>query len=192
MRISPIPVVLAVIIALGVAGCATPPWSTIPGPQRAAKIAVTADLPAGWARFNPDAGLLLTKDGPLLQSVQMRRHKYGAKLENTDRTIERNAEPLEAAQLLLDAMMADQSKHQLAVLDNRPAVVSGYPGFRLEVTYKSTDGLTMHETTYVALTAESYVIIRFQAPERHYHERDAGEFERIVASVKIDEQPGKS
>jgi hypothetical protein len=192
MRISPIHPVSTLIIVLALGGCATPPWNTTPGPQRSEKLAVTADLPPGWARFNPDAGLLFTKDGILIQAVQVRRDKYGARMKNTDRVIDKGAEPQEAAQLLIDALMADQEKPHLAVIDNRPATVGGHPGFRLEVTYKTTEGLTMHETIYVALTGESYVIIRYRAPERHYQERSAGDFERIVTSIKIDEQPAKS
>jgi len=176
---------LALIASAALTGCVST-WTATPGPQRADKIGVTAELPAGWSRFNPDAGLVMTRDGMLLQSVVVARDKYETKIANTERKISANTEAIEAAQILIDAMKADQSKHHLELLDNQPATVAGHPGFRLEVTYKTGDGLTLHETIYVALTEDSYVIVRYTAPNRYYHERDAGAFEQIVASLQID------
>jgi hypothetical protein len=190
MRIRTILSIPALIAFAALAGCVST-WNTTVGPQRAEKIGVSAALPAGWARFNPDPGLVLTKDGLLLQTVRVSRDKYGTKLVNTDRTIAGGTEAQEAAQVMIDAMTADQTRHHLTVIDNRPATVGGHPGFRYEVTYRTVDGLTMHETIYVALTADSYVVVRYTAPDRHYHERNAGEFERIVASLQIDDTLAK-
>jgi hypothetical protein len=172
-------------------GC-TSIWVTTPGPQSSAKIGVSADLPAGWARYTPGQGLMFTKDGALLQSIVVTRDKYDTKLENTDRKLTKGMEPQEAAQTLLDGMAADQGRHHLQVVDNRPATVGGLPGFRLEVTYKTAEGLTMHETLYVALTGDSYVVVKFTAPHRYFQERHAGEFEKVVASLKIEDKPARS
>lgn len=182
---------VALISAAAFTGCVQPTWNAAPGPQRAEKIGVSADLPAGWSRFNPDAGLTLTRDGLLLQSVVVTRDAYDTKIPNTDRKITAEAEAYEAAQILVDAFNADQSRHHLELLDNKPIDVGGLPGFRLELTYQTAEGLTMHETLYVALTEDSYVIVRYKAPHRFYHERDAGAFEQIVASLKIDPRGGK-
>jgi hypothetical protein len=176
--------VLAATVLLS--GCLTT-WNTAAGPQTASKIGVTADLPPGWARFNPDPGLVMTRDGLLLQSIRVSREKYGTKLLNTDNTITKDAEAHEAAQVVVDALSADQSRHHVTVLDNRPATVAGRPGFRLEVTFQTAEGLTLRETVYFVFTGESYVIVRYIAPNRHYHERDLNTFERVVASLKIDE-----
>jgi hypothetical protein len=128
----------------------------------------------------------MTRDGLLLQTVAVTRTDFDAKISNTDRKIEAGMEPHEAAQILIDALRADLNRHHLEVLDNQPATVGGHPGFRLEITYKTAEGLTLHETIYVALTEDSYVTARYTAPHRYYHERDANVFEQIVASLQID------
>ncbi len=173
------------------AGCMST-WTDKPGPQHSDKIDVTAELPSGWARYNPDDGIVMTRDGLLLQRIEIKRDKYGARIENTDRTITEGAEAYDAAQIVIDAMKADQTRAHLTILDNKPVTVAGYPGFMLDVTYQTADGLTMRETRYVALTEDSYVIISYTAPNRYYHERDAGDFQRVLASVKINPQTKKS
>lgn len=51
--------------------------------------------------------------------------------------------------------------------------------------------MTIHETAYVALVDDSYVIARYTAPNRHYHELHQGAFEQVVQSVKIAPLPPK-
>jgi hypothetical protein len=168
-------------------GCVTATWTTEPGPQHVEKLGVTADLPDGWSRFNPDPDLVMTKDGILLQKIWVTRSKYGTKLPKTEQTIAKDTDAQEAAQIMIDVMSADQTRQHVTVVDNRPATVGGYPGYRLEVTYQTADGLTIRETAYVALTGDSYVLVRYSAPNRVYHERDLNAFERVVQSLKIDE-----
>jgi hypothetical protein len=179
--------ILAATVVLS--GCVTETWTTKPGPQHVEKLGVTADLPEGWSRFNPDPDLVMTKDGILLQKIWVTRKKYGSKIPRTEQTINQDTEAQEAAQIMIDAMAADQTRQRVTVTDNRPATVGGRPGFRLEVTYQTPEGLTVRETAYVALTDDSYVIVRYSAPNRYYHERDQGAFERVVQSLKIDEPP---
>jgi hypothetical protein len=181
---------LSLCAAVLVTGCVTT-WSTTAGPQKATKLGVTADLPAGWARFNPEPGIVMTKDGLLLQTIRISRDKFGTRIPNTELTIGADADAQEAAQIMIDVMSADQSRQHVTVVDNRPTTVGGHPGFRLEVTYETAAGLVVRETIYLALTPDSYVIARYSAPNRVYHERDLAAFERVVQSLKIDEPLAK-
>ncbi len=173
------------------AGCVGPIWVTEQAPQTAAKIGVTADLPAGWARYTPDQDLLMTRDGFILETIRVSRSAYGSKIEHTDRTITKGLDEQEAAQIVIDSYSADQSKHNLSVVDNKPVTIDGRPGFAIEVTYKTPEGLPLRETLYVALVDDSYVLARFIAPDRHYHELHRGAFETVVQSLKIGPMPGK-
>jgi len=182
------------LATLLLAGCATvePTWVTDSAtPQTAKKLGVTANIPPGWARFTPDPDLVMTKDGFLLQTIRVTRRDYGTKIENTDRTITRGMEDQDAAQILLDAFAADQTRHNLQIVSNTPATIDGHAGFRIEVTYKTPEGLTIHETAYVALVDDSYVIARYTAPHRHYHELHSLDFERVVEGLKIGPKPSK-
>jgi hypothetical protein len=165
-------------------GCVST-WETKTGPQKSSRLGVTADLPAGWARYNPDRDIVMTRDGFLLQTIRVTRQAFGTKLPHTDRKITKGLEAQDAAQVLIDDLMADQTRRQLTVIDNRPITVAGQPGFRLEFTYRSPEGVTMHEVLYVALVDDSYVIARYAAPERHYFEMSNASFEQVVASLKI-------
>lgn len=167
-----------------VSGCMTV-WNTTVGPQQARRLGLTAVLPAGWARFNPDRDLLMTRDGFLLQSIHVTRARYGSELPHTERTLTPGIEPQEAAQILLDSLGADLARHQLAVLENRPETIAGQPGFRCEVKFRTEEKLTMREAYSVVMEPESYIIVRYAAPERHYFENTRADYEAVLASLQI-------
>ncbi len=175
--------------ALVFTACASPVWVADGRPQTAPKIGVTSDLPEGWSRFTRDRDLIYTRDGLLLQSIRISRVAYETKVPGSDRTITRGMEPLEASQVVVDALQADTDKHQLRILDTRPATVDGREGHRLEFSFRTPDGLTIHEVRYVVFLEDSYVVAVFTAPERHYFEQHAGTFERVVESLRIAPDP---
>ena len=187
MRIPPSFRLLIPACAVLLTGCESI-WEPATGNYHSNKIGVSADLPEGWARYTPERDVVLTRDGFLLQSVRISREEYGAGFPNTTRTIEKDMLPQEAAQVLIDSMSADTELHRLEVADNQPAEVDGNPGFRVEVTYSTADGPTMRETVYGALTPDSYILARYRAPDRYYHERTANDFEATVASLDIEPQ----
>jgi len=182
---------LALALILIAAGCTTTPggWTYLEGEQRADEIALSADIPKGWSRWRSNKDITLTKDGLLLQMIRINRTKYGAPYENTDLTIQPGMTPLDASQIIVEEMQANQELRNIEILDNRPATVAGYEGLRIEVTYKNDDNLKVHEIVYVALTPDTYVVARCRAPDRHYIEIVSGDFERVVASIKLDAPP---
>lgn len=172
-------------------GCVAPTWVTDGASQPASKIGVTADIPRGWARYTPDRDLVMTRDGFILETIRISRFPYGTKLPNSDRSLSRALDEHEAAQVVIDSLSADQTRHNLTIADNRPVTIDGRPGFRIEVVFRTAEGLTMRETLYVALVDDSYVIARYSAPDRHYHELHRSAFEQVVGSLKIGPMPGK-
>lgn len=179
---------LALATLLVAAGCTTTPggWAYLEGEQRADEIALSADVPKGWSRWQSNKDITLTKDGLLLQMILINRTEYGAPYENTDLTIQPGMTPLDASQIIVEDMQANQKLRNIEILNNRPATVAGYDGLRIEVTYKNDDNLKVHEIVYVALAPDSYVVARCRAPDRHYIEIVSGDFERVVASIKLD------
>jgi len=184
---------LALTAGLLLPGCTTTSspggWVSTEGEQHANEIALSADVPEGWSRWRSDRDITLTKDGMLLQMIRINRTEYGAVYENTDLTIQPGITPLEASQIIVEDMQANQKLRSLDLLDNRPANVADHPGLRMEFTYKDDDNLKVHEIVYVALTPDSYVVARCRAPDRHYIEIVSGDFERIVASIRLDPPP---
>lgn len=190
MRISPSLRLLILSGAILLVGCESI-WEPTAGNYHSNKIGVSADLPEGWARYTPERDVVLTRDGFLLQSMRISRDDYGTEIPNTTRTIEKDMLPQEAAQVLIDSMSTDTDRHRLEVTDNQPAEVDGNPGFRVEVTYSTAEGPTMRETVYGVLTPDSYVLARYRAPDRYYHERTANDFEATVASLDIEPEETK-
>jgi hypothetical protein len=168
------------------AGCVEPIWTAVPGPYYAEEIGVTVDIPKGWSRLGNSKDIRLTKDGFLLNFIQISRTPYGEKYQNTELTIQPGMTELDASQIVLEAMQTDQDRSNLVILDNRPAIVAGSPGFRLEVTYKDANNLTVREYLYVVLTPGSYLVAIASSPDRYYAETMAGDFEKTVASIRID------
>lgn len=161
-------------------------WVSQQGENRADKIALSAEVPEGWSRWRSDSDITLTKDGMLLQMVRINRTPYGTPYENSNLTIQPGMTPLDASQIIVEDMQANQEMRSLELIDNRPATVAEHPGLRIECTYKNEDNLTVHEIAYVGLTPDSYVVARCRAPDRHYIETISGDFERIVDSIKLD------
>lgn len=182
-RSASIALTLAGIVLL--TGCTEPTWTVMPGPHYDEEMQVTVDIPKGWSRLGNTDAIMLTKDGFLLNLIQITRTAYGEKYENTELTIQPGMTELDASQIVLEAMQADQDRSNLVILDNRPAMVAGSPGFRLEVTFKDADNLTIHEYLYVVLTPGSYLVAVARGPDRYYAEIMEGDFERIVASIEL-------
>lgn len=179
-------IVLTIAVIGLLAGCVEPTWTAVPGPYYAEKMGVTVDIPKGWSRLGNSDDIRLTKDGFLMNFIQISRTPYGDKYQNTELTIQPGMTELDASQIVLEAMQADQDRSNLVILDNRPATVAGSPGFRLEVTYKDADNLTVHEFLYVVLTPGSYLVAIALGPDRYYAESITGDFEKLVASIRID------
>jgi len=156
------------------------------GQHRADKIALSANVPEGWSRWRSDSDITLTKDGMLLQMVRINRTAYGAPYENSGLTIQPGMSPLDASQIIVEDMQANQELRKLDMIDNRPATVADHLGLRIECTYKNEDNLKVREIIYVGLTPDSYVVARCRAPDRHYMEMISGDFERIVDSIELD------
>lgn len=176
-------------------GCTEPTWTAMPGPHYDEEMQVTVDIPKGWSRLGNTDAIMLTKDGFLLNLIQISRTPYGQKYENTELTIQPGMTELDASQIVLEAMQADQDRSNLVILDNRPVMVAGSPGFRLEVTFKDADDLTIHEYLYVVLTPDSYLVAVARGPDRYYAEIMQGDFEKIVASIQLGPpapKPGES
>ena len=180
---------LTAVVAGLLAGCATPTWDATPGTHHSEKTGLTLDVPSGWSRYGNPLEIVLTRDGFLLNLIRINRTPYGEKYGDTELTLRAEISQLDASQLVVESMQADQKRRNLVLIDNQPVTVAGHPGFRVEISYRNEDNLTVHEIIYVALIPEAYLVALCRAPERHYIEAVSGDFERIVASLRVDPDP---
>jgi hypothetical protein len=174
-------IIALMMVLLLLNGCGA--WSRTGGSHRL--IDFSADLPAGWFRLKDVDYLLLTRDGPLLQSVTVSRLPAGGVLPHSLRTIAPGMLPLEAAEAVADDLRFDEAIGHFEVVESRPAVVGGLPGFRMTAVYRNMKDLRCKMVYYGVLRGPWFYGLRYDAPLRHYFDRDLAAFESIVGSFSF-------
>ncbi len=172
-----------VILALGSA-CA--PWSLVGGPFVSSSDSYEVNLPAQWRKANfSSGGLALTKDGMLLQRVVIGRHPIDQDAPHTKRKLSSEMLPHDVAEVVMDDFRSDRQKLNFLILESAPAKVGGNSGFRIVYSYQTGANLKKMGMYYGALDEKWLYFLNYEAPARHYFERDQQTFENIAASFKI-------
>lgn len=170
-------------------GCATPRWTQVGGEYKNASLNFSVDLPRDWVRKDDKEGLFATREGFLLQKIIVSRHDISQPLPNTKKKFRREMLPQEAAEVALDQFASDPAFLKMNVLENLPAEIGGYPGFRVAFTHQSKDGLRSEDVLYGFLLKDQFYLLRYTAPRRYYFEKDLPTFETIVRSFKLVKAP---
>jgi hypothetical protein len=148
------------------------------GPQ------VQADLPAGWMRANQaKQRLLITRDGILLQSINVQRLDIDKDLARTKKKFAKGMLPQEVAEVELDEVRACPGVTHFTLLENVPTDIDGKPGFKLVYTFRTPDGLPLKRVHYGLLLDDVVYRLQYQAPVQYYFDRDLATFEQVRASV---------
>ena len=173
-----LPAVMAVLL---LAGCGN--WARTGGPFEQPGQAV--ELPDRWYRFRNVDYLLMTRDGPPLQSITISRFPVNVPLPHTARELTEGMLPLEAAETVLDDLAFDGTAGHLEVLENGPAVVGGLPAFRVLLSYHNRNGVAYRSVIYGVLQDRWLHLLRYAAPQRYYFDRDLAAFEAIVGTFTL-------
>ena len=95
--------------------------------------------------------------------------------------------PQEAAEVILDDISSYQAILNLEVLENIPAEISGFSGFKLVFTYKNEDGLRTKSIFYGFMKGEWFYSIGYNSAAIHYFEKDLETFKEVLKSFKVTE-----
>ncbi len=136
-------------------------------------------------RSNTVDYLLITRDGLFLQYITIVERDVDSAFRYTKKKLRPGMMPQEAAEVVLDDLGLNTNVTNLEVKENRPAKVSGAPGFKAVFTYRDTDGLRYKTAYYGVLKGERFYGIRYTAPARHYFDTDLRTFESVVASFQL-------
>lgn len=167
----------------------TEPWEKIGGRYDSgnwfgARFAL--DLPNDWMMRNfVENGLVATRDGFNLQTIKVRKIKFGEDLPHTKKKISKAMVPQELAEVLLDDLRTDGTVNALKVLETRPATISGQKGFRTTVAFKDEHGLRFKAVLCGVMAEDRAWQVSYVAPTRHYFERDLPAFDAALASMRI-------
>ncbi len=164
-------------------GCA--PWTQVGGLHKNEKLNFSAELPLGWMKWNESDKLIITRDGLLLQYIQISRISVNEKLKNTKKKVTQGMTPHELAEVVIDDMASNQHVLDFQVIENSPLKISGIPGFRVGYTYRNDNGLRVKGLYCGCLSGEWLYAIVYTAPQRHYFDKDAETFEKVLASFML-------
>lgn len=166
-----------------VAGCAL--WTQIGGLYTSDAGKFSVELPNGWMKSNAVDYLLITRDGVLLQNIVIEQIDINKGLQHTKKKLRPDMLPQEAAEVIIDNMTSNPAILNLEVIENIPAKVGGFPGFKLVTTYKNKDGLKFKSVYYGFLWDHWLYSLRYSAPQRYYFVKDLPTFENVVKSFKL-------
>ena len=123
---------LLLIVLLIITGCS--PWMKVGGVHTSKPLNLSAELPNGWMKFRTRKYLYITRDGVLLQNIIMERIKLEKSLHHTRKQFTQGMLPQEIAEVVLDSISSDPRALNFEVVENTPARISGFPGFRVVFT----------------------------------------------------------
>lgn len=176
--------ILFVMVVLLV-GCATWKWTRVGGFHSSDSESYSVELPDGWMQAPSGDYLLITKDGVALQNIVIEKRGVDADLANTKKKLKKDMLPQEAAEVILDGVSSNPANLNFELLENHPATISGLPGFKAVLAYKTKGGLKIKAVYYGVLAGESFYGLYYRAAQRYYFDKDAETFEKVVQSFKL-------
>lgn len=174
---------------------------------------MTLTLPEGWRSTRKGNDLVITRDGVFLEHVLVERIRVDQvdpsnRISLTQaispqlwrvRTIKymtRRFTPgmsaVDAAEVILASRANNPGLTELRRREVRLEPVSGQPGFRATFDFRlEVQGRrTPYRTVYCGFMLDEWFYgISYTAASRYYFERGAGDFEKILLSVKLADEP---
>ncbi len=177
-------------LMLLLAGCA--PFVLASGKQTLTEYEFEVTVPEGWYRamhapgtLEAFEGLVLTRDGLVLQQIRVERVAMDKDLKFTKRKFDPKLPPHEVAEIELDDHRSNPDVFNLTVEENAPATVDGRRGFRLVYTWQTKDGYRLKRIHYGFLEGKWVYRLTYQAAARFYFDRDLAIFERLRESFRL-------
>jgi hypothetical protein len=149
------------------------------------KHSFTLEIPQEWMRLNTNKYLLISRDGPFLQYVLAQERQIDRPFRHTKKRFQRGMLPQEAAEVILDEISSDQSVFNFLVIENIPATINRYEGFKIVFKYRNRNGLEFKTIYYGFIMGEMFYSIRYNAAKRYYFEKDFETFEKVLNSLTI-------
>ena len=174
---------LTVILLIVLAACA--PWTRVGGLYKSESNNYSADLPEGWMVWNRGENLLITRDGALLQNIQIIRVNIEKPLNYTKKKLSRGMLPQEIAETILDDLQSSQHFQDLNLIENSPAKIAGFDGFKIVYTYKTKDNLKMKSIYCGFMLGDWLYGINYNAAQRYYFDKDVPAFQGVLESFRI-------
>lgn len=145
----------------------------------------SVEIPKGWWKPEHVNHYLITKDGAFFQYVLIQQRPIDRPFRHTKKKLRQKMLPQEAAGIIIDEIASDRHIMNFRVVENVPAVIDGYNGFKILFTYKSKKGSSYKTLYYGFIDGNSFYNLRYNAAIEQYFEKDIPTFKQIFNSFKI-------
>jgi hypothetical protein len=174
---------LLCLIFLFMTSCAS--FGQVGNPSQAAPYNFTLEFPEDWREVTTGKYLMITKEGAFSQYILVQQRHVDRPFSHTKKKIHKGMLPQEAAEVILDEITSDRAVLNFEVLENLPAAVNGYSGFRLVFTFKTNGGYKFKTLYYGFLQGEWFYSLRYNAADGRYSDKDVQTFREVLESFKI-------
>jgi hypothetical protein len=200
-------VVVALCLSLVTISCA--PYAFVGGKYTASGENFEVDLPQGWRDFrlswpfnhNPRVRpyvaelqkrreldwdtIWISRDGVLLQQIAIGKIAAEKELPYTKRKLSAGLSPAGVADIISDNIRANPKVSDASIIEKTSATLGGHAGFRVVYAYQAKPGLKIQGVLYGVMRADELYYLLYEAPQRHYFEKDRAVFEKVKESFKF-------
>ena len=174
---------LLCLIFLFMASCAS--FGQGGNPSQSESSNFTLEFPEEWRKLTKGKYLMITRDGAFSQYILVQQRHVDRPFSHTKKKINKGMLPQEAAEVIMDEITSDRAVLNFQVLENRPAAVNGYNGFRLLFTYKTKGGYKFKTLYYGFVQGDWFYSLRYNAADGRYCDKDVETFREVLESFKI-------
>lgn len=143
-------------------------------------------LPLDWVRIVNNDTLIITRDGPEIQRIEIKYRPHEKAFEKLEKGSTIEILPSELAELYIaDFKAQDQNGlPSLKILNNEPASIAGNQGFQLHLQYTNAKGLEYEALVKGFTNKDGFYVLRYVAPSLHFFKRDKESYQRTLISFK--------
>ena len=133
-----------------------------------------------------ESAVLITKDGLMLDRIELRSRPINASFEYTKRVLQQGMQPFETAAVVVDDLQLNRTMKNLVIHENKPATPCGKPGFRIVFSYTDNGTLQYKSVYYGFQQNNTFYTILYEAPTVHYFDTYLAVFEKIAGTVVLE------
>lgn len=187
---------VALVLACALLPTLAGAWEAVqPGtPARMRKAGWGMQFPEGWLQDTSGAAVLATRDGVLLNSIDLALVPHKKTFPNAKKPSTPTSAPEDIAESLVANLQADKTITDVELVASDPAELAGRPAFRVHVRYRlleTQSGARLEQITVGTPLPEGLLVATYRAPAIHYFAKWLPTFDAALPTVALLPPPDK-
>lgn len=147
----------------------------------------TVALPLNWVRLPADGDqIVITHDGFGLQRISIQRRVADKSFPKLKKNADEKLLASELAEMqIAELKLSGEQMATLTTVDNGPESIGSRPGFRIQVQFKTANGLLIEQVYCGVVHKGHYYLISYSAPSLYYFKKYQPAFEKVVATLRL-------